>query len=177
MTYEPIPPPRPKRWQLDRREVVSFALADDTPPVLRRLHCELTWYHRSALRKKRAYRVVKSVEFILAALVPLGAGLDWSVATIGLLGVVIVVCQGFQQLFQLHAQWLAHRATYEALRREESLYFAKAGPYKGSEDPEALLAERVEKLRAIETNQWVETEMAEKQNETGTGAARAGAQA
>ena len=148
----------PKRWRLDRREAVAFALAEDSPAALRRLHGELTWYHESALRKKRAYRAVKSIEITLAAMVPLAASLGWGVTTIGIFGVVIVICQGIQQLFQLQPQWLAHRAIYENLKREESLYLARAGPYKGSDEPEVLLAERIEDLREIETAQWMDLE-------------------
>src|SRR4029077_11254553 len=102
---------------------------------------------------------LKNAEFVIAASVPVAASLGWSVGTIGVLGATIVVCHGIQQLFQLHAQWLAHRATYEMLKREESLYFAHAGPYRECDNPDVLLAERVEDLRARETNQWVEMEL------------------
>ncbi len=149
---------KPKRWRFDRREAVAFTLTDDSPAVLRRLHCELTWYHESALRKKRAYHAVKGAEITLAAVVPLGASLGWGITTIGIFGAVIVVCQGFQQLFQLHPQWLAHRGIYENLKREESLYLSQAGRYRECEDADALLAERIESLRERETDQWINLE-------------------
>ena len=132
---------------------------DDTPAALCRLHAELCWYHESAVRKKRAYRSFKAAEFTIAAAVPLGASMGWATTTIGLLGAAIVVLQGIQQLFQLHAQWLAHRATYESLKKEESLYFAHAGPYRDCDEPDVLLAERTEAIRADETSQWVESEL------------------
>lgn len=76
---------------------------------------------------------------------------------LGVLGACVVVLQGVEQLYHFHDQWLTHRSTFEELKREETLYLAKAGPYQNALDPDALLALRVEDIRGAETSQFVET--------------------
>jgi hypothetical protein len=74
----------------------------------------------------------------------------------GILGAGIVLLEGVQGLFRWRDQWLMYRATAESLRREESLYLAKAGPYADHTTPKALamLAERAEQLTASEHTSW-----------------------
>lgn len=54
----------------------------------------------------------------------------WVVAV---LGALIGVIEAVLQLGQYQQNWLLYRATREALRREDFLYSAKAGPYAGYE--------------------------------------------
>jgi hypothetical protein len=76
----------------------------------------------------------------------------------GGLGALIVVLEGLQQLFQLHANWTQYRSTCEALRHEKFLWMAHAGPYSHSERLDALLAERVEGLVSQEHAAWSSTQ-------------------
>lgn len=48
-----------------------------------------------------------------------------------------------------------YRATEEALKREQYLYLAKAGFYRGIDAPAKLLAERVEALVGSEEAKWM----------------------
>jgi hypothetical protein len=65
---------------------------------------------------------------------------------LGVLGALIAIVKGVQQLNQYHADWISYRSTCEALKHEKFLYLAKAGPYAVATDPRVLLAERIEAL-------------------------------
>jgi Protein of unknown function (DUF4231) len=124
-------------------------------PALQRLATEIEWYDRSANRKCRTYRSFKAAEIVAAAAVPAAAALGASTGLLAVRGGGIVILQGMQSLFQSQDRYLAHRSTYEVLKREEALFLAGAGPYRGVTDPETLLAERVEQIRESETTEWV----------------------
>jgi hypothetical protein len=74
------------------------------------------------------------------------------------LGVLIAIIEGLQQLKQYHGNWISYRATAEALKHEQFLYLAKAGPYIAAEHPQSMLAERVESLITQEEGKWVSTQ-------------------
>lgn len=94
---------------------------------------------------------------MLAAAVPVVVLLpDIEPAVPAVIGAVVVVLEGLQQLFQWQANWLRYRATAEALLREQALFTAQAGPYRG-DNAEHLLAERVEDVLMRENREWVNT--------------------
>jgi len=74
---------------------------------------------------------------------------------IGGLGVLIVVLESLQSLYQLQSNWISYRATAEALKHEKFLWLAKAGPYLNPETRNALFAERVESLLSTENSKWI----------------------
>ena len=71
----------------------------------------------------------------------------------GVLASVIVVLEAVQHLYQFHEHWITYRSTAEALKHEQYLYLAKAGPYTG-EDRHHQLAERIEGLVSQEHAKW-----------------------
>jgi hypothetical protein len=124
-------------------------MADDI--TMQRLDQRIEWYDRHAAYNQRAYKVLKLIVIVAAALIPFLSGTEgfkppWLV---GALGVVIAVAEGIQQLNQHHVNWTSYRSTCEALKYEKYLYLAKAAPYAGASH--ALLAERVESLMSQET--------------------------
>jgi hypothetical protein len=129
-------------------------MADDI--TVQRLDQRIEWYDRHAAYNQRAYKVLKLIVIVTAALIPFLSGTDgfkppWLV---GALGVVIAVAEGIHQLNQHHVNWTSYRSTCEALKHEKYLYLAKAAPYAGATDAHALLAERVESLMSQETAKW-----------------------
>ena len=67
----------------------------------------------------------------------------------------VVVIEGISQLNQFAVNWQTYRATAESLKHEKYLYLAHAGPYAGSADGTALLADRIEGLISQEHAKWV----------------------
>ena len=57
------------------------------------------------------------------------------------------------EVYQFQEHWITYRSTAEALKHEQYLYLAKAGPYTG-EDRHHQLAERIEGLVSQEHAKW-----------------------
>jgi hypothetical protein len=148
-----------------RADDASLAVsADGHPPdgpAWDRLQDQLDWYDRKSAHHKRWFQRVKVGQIVIAAAIPAVAAAGASAAVAGALGAVIVVLEGLQQLFQFHENWLTYRATAEALKHEQYLFLAGAGPYTAAARPSVLLAERVESLVSQEHASWAQVQQAE----------------
>lgn len=124
-------------------------------PTLERLEDQIEWYDKKSSQNQRTYKAIKVTEIIAAAFIPFAAGIGLSAYLTGGLGVLVTVFEGLQHLNQYHNNWTTYRSTCEELKHEKYLWLAKAGPYKAIEDPDILLAERVESLVSREHAKWV----------------------
>jgi hypothetical protein len=127
-------------------------------PTFERLEDQAKWYSRESSRNQRRFKLVKTVEIVVAAAIPVLAGFQLPVSIIGGLGALIVVLEGIQHLNQYQHNWTSYRSTSEALKHEKFLYLAKAGPYIDNGNADSLLAERVEALISQEHTKWVSAE-------------------
>lgn len=123
---------------------------------MKRLEEQLGWYERQSERSKRAFQALKVTQIVVAAAIPAIAAAGASVGFAGALGAVVVVLEGIQQLFQFQQNWISYRGTAEALRRERYLYEARAGHYAETEQPDRVLAERLDGLLSQEHATWAE---------------------
>lgn len=123
--------------------------------LLDRLEHLISFYDRYNTRARRAYRWLKLLQILLAALVPIFVGLDVPKLPTGALGGAIVVIEGAIQLWQFQERWIRYRLTWSDLMREKYLFANHAGPYAHAGDRRALLAERIEVLAAQEHQQWL----------------------
>ena len=144
-------------------------------PTWERLEDQIGWYDRNSSKAGLWYKLMKVLQLVAAAAIPVAAILNAPKAVPGVLGSLIVVLEGVQQLFRNHENWVTYRSTCEALKRERFLYLARAGPYAGLTLPQVLLAERVEALASQEHDKWVsnQTEQPHKPGSTGEEPARA----
>ena len=129
-------------------------MPDDTL-VLRRVDRQIHWYERHATTARIWYCGIKVAQIVLAAAVPVAAGLDLPKLITGSLGGLIVVLEGIQQLYRFHDNWVRYRWTAAAMEREKALWTARAGDYSDADRPDALLALRIEDLSSREATQWV----------------------
>ena len=143
--------------------------AAPSPVAVQRLEDQLGWYDRKSAAAQRAYKRVKTGELVVAAAVPVVAGVGAAPLLTAALAAVVVVAEGILQLNGWQANWTLYRATAEALTREKYLHLSQAGPYAG-EDRDRVLAERVEALVAQEQASWTE---ARSRSETQDGERRA----
>lgn len=120
-----------------------------------RLEDQLGWYDRKSVSAQRAYKRVKTLELVVAAVVPMLAGLSAPAALTAALAVVVVIAEGVLQLNQWQTTWVLYRGTAEALKHEKYLHLSEAGPYAGP-DRDRVLAERVEGLVSQEHAKWTE---------------------
>jgi hypothetical protein len=134
--------------------------------TMARLDDQIAWYDNRSNRNQQFYKIMKITVIATAALIPLLSGLQipyfapMGVPTwvLGILGALIAIVEGIQQLNQYHANWTSYRSTCEALKHEKFLYLAKAGPYAVATDPRVLLAERVEALVSQEHAKWASSQ-------------------
>jgi hypothetical protein len=134
-------------------EAPAAAGRDD--PTVQRLEDQIAWYDGKSGENQRRFKLLKGVQLIAAATIPVAAtfGADPTVAAT--LGATIVVVEGVQQLNQYQQNWTLYRSNAEALKHEKFLFLARAGPYAHSEDGRALLADRIEGLISQEHAKWV----------------------
>lgn len=131
---------------------------DPKHPTLERLEDQIGWYDRKSMENQRSYKRLKVATITAAALVPIVAnlGVPGAGPTAGLLGVLIVVMEGLQQLNQYQQLWISYRSTAETLKHEKYLFLGRAHPYHVAEEELIpLLAERVESLVSQEHAKWV----------------------
>ena len=135
----------------------------DVDPIMERLEDQIVWYDRKSQINQRAFKRIKMVEILAAAVIPFLVAFDlpqvrWLT---GGLGVLITVLEGMLHLNQYQQNWIAYRSTCESLKHEKYVYLGKAAPYADAPDPRALLAERVESLVSQEHAKWASTQLQE----------------
>lgn len=124
---------------------------------MERLEDLIAWYDRKSMTNQRYFKRIKITEITAAALIPFVSAphnLPASAWVTGGLGVLITLLEGLLYLNQYEQNWITYRSTCESLKHEKYVYLAKAGPYSGSSNPYALLADRVESLASQEHAKW-----------------------
>jgi hypothetical protein len=128
-------------------------------PVLDRLDKQQAYYSKNATAAKNAFKYIKMIEIVAAAIIPFLSGQVTKQLAVGYvvggLGVLITILEGLLHLNQYQENWTNYRNTSESLKHEKFLYLAKAGPYATAADARAMLAERLEALVSQENTQWV----------------------
>jgi hypothetical protein len=128
-------------------------------PAWYRLNDQLSWYDRKSGDNQRWYKRIKSSQIIIAAAIPVVSFLQvaWVPYATAILGALIAILEGLQQLGQYHNLWTSYRTTAEQLKHEKYLFLSSSGPYRDLDRSKALglLSERVEELVSTEHAKWV----------------------
>ncbi len=119
-----------------------------------RLEDQLGWYDRNSRDCQRRYKVLKTLEMIAAAAIPVVAVKHAPALTAAILGALVLLVEGFLQLNQYQQNWITYRGTAEALKHEKFLYLARADVSSRAGDPDGLRAERIERLISQEHSRW-----------------------
>jgi uncharacterized protein DUF4231 len=138
--------------------------------TLARLDDQIDWYSRKSSLNQRRFKLMKGVTIASAAAIPVlsTTTIPYGRYIAAGLGVLIAIMEGLQQLNQYSSNWTSYRATSEALKHEKFLYLEKAGPYLAAQNPQAMLAERVESLISQEGSKWLTVQSQKPQNENST---------
>jgi hypothetical protein len=123
-------------------------------PAWARLEDQLAWYDTKSQYNQRWFKALKICQIVTAAVIPVAAAESAPAWLISGIGALILVLEGLQQLQQYQQNWTTYRSTAERLKHEKFLFLARAGPYAAAENPDALLAERVEGLVSQEHAAW-----------------------
>jgi hypothetical protein len=129
-----------------------------TSSALDSIRNQCAWYGKKARRNRYIYFILKTIQIVMAAAIPvvsLSTAADLQRWISALLGALIGVVEGVLQLGQYQQNWLLYRATREALRREDFLHSANAGPYTGRPDSDALYVERADSIISGESSKWL----------------------
>jgi hypothetical protein len=127
----------------------------DQHPTLDRLDDQIGWYDRKSTRNQKLFKFLKVVTLVAGGLVSILALMNAPPIVVAVVGFIVVVVEGIQQLNQYYANWIAYRSTCEALKHEKYLFLANAGPYTQAGGALVLLAERIEGLVSQEHAKWV----------------------
>ena len=134
----------------------SVGAAEPEATILARLETEIAWYDRAARRHQRAYKTFKTLVLFAAAATPVCAGFDRVPKfVLAILGSLVVLFEGLNQLGRHHHNWMTFRSACEMLKHEKYLYVGRAGIYLRALNRLALLTERVEQLVGQEHSRWV----------------------
>lgn len=131
------------------------------PKTLQTIEEQSSWYASRSRQSRRTYIWLKGIQIVFAAAIPViavavtGDIQRWITAA---LGALIGIIEGFLQLGQYQQNWLLYRATRAALRREEFLHAACAGPYVGVPDPDRAYIERCDAVISGEHSNWLQTQ-------------------
>jgi hypothetical protein len=127
--------------------------ADRDDLLWQELDAHFRWYQQAARRTRIGYQSLRLLVLAVGATVTVLAAVRAPAAVTASLAAVIVVAEGAQQLFQLHANWIRYRSCAETLRRHAFLYAAGAPPYSGPGRRDAL-AQVLLDVTNGETRQW-----------------------
>ena len=130
-------------------------------PAFDRIAEQSTRYGGNARKNRTIYVRLKGMQIVLAAAIPVvsvAAASDAQRWTSAGLGALIGIVEGFLQLGQYQQNWLLYRATREALKREEFLYGAGAGPSAGVAARDELYIERCDAIMSGEYAKWLATQ-------------------
>jgi hypothetical protein len=79
---------------------LADASAGDASVTMERLEDQLRWYDRRAKSHQRWYQRLKVMQILIAAAIPVVAAFGAGADVAGLLGALVVIVEGLQQLFQ-----------------------------------------------------------------------------
>ena len=166
---------KPCRWRGSgcwlRRSALSrvHTMMGEEEYLSQRLEDQINYYDRQSQKNQRYYKRTKVIEIVSASLIPFLAGnmdniphVHW---LIGILGLLIAVCEAFASLHKYQENWLQYRAIAEALGTEKFLFMTKTKPYADSRAFRRFVL-RIEGMLAEENNQWMESMQQENQQAT-----------
>jgi hypothetical protein len=135
----------------------STSPRETTDNVIPKIVCEqFKFYDHHATYNRVGFLVLKAIQILASATIPIIAMVKPGVQSWvnGVIGAIVLVIEGFQQLLQLQQNWTRYRSTAEGIRRERYLFQARAGPYADAPAPAALIVERMDALISAENKSW-----------------------
>jgi hypothetical protein len=157
----------PSQKEIDLADPVPLPPSMPPPPPVKsatafdRITQQSKWNGDKSQKNRTVYVRLKGMQIVLAAAIPVvsvAAASDPQRWTSAGMGALIGIVEGFLQLGQYQQNWLLYRATREALKREEFLYGAVAGPYAGAASRDDLYIERCDAIMSGENAKWLATQ-------------------
>lgn len=135
----------------------SFILGEQEY-LLQRLDDQINWYDRKSMWNQQMYKVLKWLELVLSASIPIMVPFASRYTIVGIIvaacGALITAITGIHGLYNFHENWIQYRMTSETLKHEKFLYLTRSGAYYEVENPFKLLVERTETIISHENINW-----------------------
>jgi len=123
-----------------------------------RLNNQLSWYDKKSVVCQKRFKLVRALEIIFAAAIPLLSVInDESNTTkiiIAGLGTAIVVIAGFSAMNKYQELWISYRTTAETLKHHKFLFETQCTPYD-KQDKFSKLVENIEAIVSRENSNWI----------------------
>lgn len=124
-----------------------------------RVEDQIKWYSDKATCYKTWYKILQTIEIVLAAIIPLLTGysvkVSWIPFVIGCIGVLITIIESLSKLNKLHENWIHYRSTSELLKFQKHLFITRSSPYNNCGDTiENLFVKNIEQIISSENGQW-----------------------
>lgn len=131
-------------------------MTDSDDSGYRRLEDQISWYDRKSGLAQRYYKLTKYFTMVASATIPILALYELN-EVVAVIGALIAILEGANQINQWQHNWITYRATCEALRHEKYTYLERADPYDFEDNVVArkLLVERIESLISTEHSKWI----------------------
>ena len=126
----------------------------------KRLNDQIAWYDQKSVCNQKWFKRLQVFQLAAAASIPVLVNYvtdssGWIRLLVAFLGASIAIVSGIIALYKLQENWLEYRTTCESLRHEKYLYLTKTEPYN-TDDPFALLVNRIETLISKENTNWAQ---------------------
>jgi hypothetical protein len=141
-----------------RSEPVELRTERPADVTWKRLQEQIDWFDRKSGSAQRRFKQLKVATLTLAAGLPVVVAASAPTWVAALMGALIAVIEGAQQLFNFQENWINYRSACESLIREQYLYLARSGRYADVADADVVLAEAVERIVSHENSHWAERE-------------------
>ena len=126
----------------------------------------LYWYLRKARRNKQGFYITSILSMALSASIPVINGLtssgtpSFAKILVSAFAALSAFAVGLNSLYSYKEKWNRNRISAEKIKREISMFHAKAGKYSEENrervgDPQRLLVLETEKLFADEASDWL----------------------
>ena len=122
----------------------------------KRVDDQITWYGRKSGHAKCKYFVARTLEIVVAALIPFVLHFwEWEHTrrVVAFFGVLIVGINGLLGLFKWGDLWKNYRTTSETLKHHRFLFTTKCAPYDG-EGGFRLFVNNIERAISEENSDW-----------------------
>lgn len=123
-----------------------------------RLDDQIAWYEKESNWNQKCYKIMRSVEIVVAAFIPIFTFYITSSNPnmkifVGALAVIVVIVSSLLALFKFQEHWLQYRTTAESLKHHKFLYLTKTSPYD-KDNAFTLFVSSTEGLISKENSNW-----------------------
>ncbi|MEN0006106.1 MAG: DUF4231 domain-containing protein [Bacteroidota bacterium] len=134
---------------------------DESTYIKERVDDQLGWFEKKSAVNQKRYRFIKILVLLLSAVLPFLAAIDFNTSQlqlqriiIGVIGIIVAVCEGVLMINKYHEKWVEYRGTAELLKREKLLYLTKSGEYSRAKSPFNTFVVAIESILGEENQSW-----------------------